>query len=163
LQRLISLGAFSREATDFLRSASEQGGDLVRLFQDPQAEAERLKLDVTAETATQLKALNIGDPERIEDPVDREIVEFFHKAAADGRHLNDWATRPGEVAERLGIKLSRAANDRIVAVSNINLGIHDPSTVMSPAAVAIVVVVVIVVWDRERRLPVEDLSGIEKF
>lgn len=163
LQRLVSLGAISQAATEFLRQASDRGANLSQLFRNPQAEAERIGLESPPDIAVQVQALNLGDPERIEDPVDREIVEFFHAAVADGRFVDDWATQPKDVAERLGMPLSRAASDRIVAVSNVHLGIRDPGTVMSPAAVAVVVVIVVVLWDRERNLPVEDLSGIDKF
>lgn len=163
LQRLITGGAISREAADFLRVAADKQANLIQLFREPLVEADRIGLPISPDIGLQLQTLNIGHPERIEDPVDREIVEFFHTAVADGRFVDQWAAHPAEVAEQLGISLSQAANDRIVAVSHTHLGIRQPGAVMSPAAVAVVVVIVVVLWTNERSLPVTDLSGVEKF
>lgn len=163
LQRLITGGAISREAAEFLRTAAGNQANLIQLFRDPQTEAARVGLPLSPDIGVQLQTLNIGHPERIEDPIDREIVEFFHIAVADGRFVDQWAAHPSDVAERLGVKLSQAANDRIVAVSHSHLGIRQPGEVMSPAAVAVVVVIVVVLWSNERKLPVTDLSGLDKF
>jgi hypothetical protein len=150
---------------DFVGTAANAGADVAKLFTDPAAEAKRLGLELPKHAEREIKALKIGDPELVEDPVDREIVAFFHRAVADGKHLDAWATRPFDVAKALGIDLSREAGDRIIGASGLRFGGRDPGVALSPgsAAVAVVVVIVIVIWTRERRVPVIDRSGVEKF
>lgn len=160
---LVRRGVLAEETLEFVRVAASAGADLVNLFGHPAEEASRLRLEISEATERELKQLAIAEPEKLDDPVDREVVEFFHKTVTDGRFLDAWATRPYEVARALDVELSSAAAERIVGASGIRFGGRDPSVVMSPAAVAIVVVIVIVVWDRERRVPVVDTSGLEKF
>lgn len=160
---LVRRGVLAEEVLEFARLAANAGADLSNLFRDPAAEASRLGIELPERAERQLKELSIADPEKLEDPVDREIVEFFHKAVKDGRHLDAWATRPFDVARALDVELSSAAAERIVGASGIRFGGRDPNVALSPVAVAIVVVIVIVVWNRERRVPVIDESGIEKF
>ena len=163
VDELVRRGALAEEVLEFARVAANAGANLSNLFRDPAGEASRLGIELPERAERELKELAIADPEKLEDPVDREVVEFFHKAVADGRYLDAWATRPYEVAKSLDVELSSAAGERIVGASGVRFGGRDPSVVMSPAAVAIVVVIVIVVWDRERRVPVIDESGLEKF
>lgn len=163
LNQLFESGALDQATLDFVSAAASAGADVARLISDPSAEAGRVGLELPEATAKHLATLGAIEPESIADPVDREVVAFFRKAVADGSHLKDWASSPFEVAQALDVRLSRAAGDRIIAASGVRFGGRDPGAVMSPAAVAIVVVIVIVVWDRERRIPVEDRSGIEKF
>lgn len=163
IRQLVAGGAVSQDVADFLKAAAEKGADSIALFRDPSAEAKRLGVSISEATARNVIGLNLGDPAKIEDPVDREIVEFFHKAIADGRYVKEWASNPLEVAERLSFPISRTAIDRIVATTNVNLGAREPGSVMSPYGVAVVVVIVIVVWSRERQIPVQDLSGLQKF
>jgi hypothetical protein len=163
VEDLISLKLLDEDLVGFVNEAAQAGADLSNLFSQPEAEAKRLGLELPKNVDRDLRALGVADPESLEDPVDREVVEFFHEAVKKGAPMEQWAIRPFEVAERVGAKLSPAAADRIISASSIHLGARSPGAVMSPAAVAIVVVIVIVVWDRERRVPVLDRSGIEKF
>jgi hypothetical protein len=163
LDDLLRTGVLDRQVLDFAASAAQAGANLSRLFKDPKAEAARVGVEMPARAEQDLRALNIADPDKLVDPIDREIVTFFHRAVAEGKHLNEWASQPFEVANALGIELSRQAGDRIIATAGNRFGGRDPGTVASPAAIAVVVVIVIVVWDRERRIPVLDRSGVEKF
>jgi len=163
LDQLLGRGELGPELLSFVGSAAAAGARPSELFSDPAGEAARLGLELPERAEAELRALPIAEPDKLSDPVDREIVEFFHKAAADGEQLQSWATRPFEVARALDLELSREAGERILAASGVRFGGRDPGAVMSPAAVAIVVVIVIVVWDRERRIPVLDRSGVDKF
>lgn len=164
VDRLVRLGLVNREAVDLLRAAAEQQADIVAMLRDPRREAERLKLPASQDALAQIRGLGLGDPGAIADPVDREVVEFFHRAAGQYALMERWAAEPLAVADELGIQLSNEAARRIVSANAANnLGAVGGGAVMSPAAVAIVVVIVIVVWTREAEVAVSDRSGLEKF
>jgi hypothetical protein len=164
VERLTRLGLIGSDALEVLRAAAERRADVVSLLRDPEQEGVRLGFEVSKSAAAQIRQLRLGDPSEIEDPVDREIVEFFHKAVADESLIDRWASEPLAVADELGILLSNEAARRIVTANAANtLGLDRAGEVMSPAAVAIVVVIVIVVYSRETHVPVIDRSGIEKF
>lgn len=162
VERLVQLGLLNAEAVDVLRSAADRRADVLALLREPEAEAERIGLRMSSEAAAQIRRLGLGDPSTIEDPVDREIVEFFHRSLEQGDLIDRWAADPLGVAAELGVPLSNDAARRIVS-ANIATTLSGPSQKMSPYAVAVVVVVVIVVWEREAKVAVIDRSGLEKF
>ena len=110
-----------------------------------------------------LKPLAPSQLDKISDPVDREIVGFFHKVSDDGRFLDRWNREPAAVANSLGIKLDIRAIDKILGTSAIigrhgevaNLSIEQGIVV---GVVAVVLVVVVPEFDKVR-----DLSTVTKF
>jgi len=84
----------------------------------------------------------------------------------DGQHLSTWATRPFEVSQALGVELSDAAIDRLVAVGSG--GIRRPGgEVENPAVVvAVAVGVLIMLVDKPAEfevLAIRDRSGRANF
>jgi hypothetical protein len=163
IEELIRRGALVPDVLEFVAEAADAGADLSTLFRDPGAEATRLGLAMPERAEQQIKSLNVAELEKIEDPVDREVVEFFHRAVADGTHLDEWATRPFDVAKALDFDLSRDAAARIVAASGMPFPGRAPDTVMIKPLIVVIVVIVIVVASVERQIPVIDRSGVEKF
>jgi hypothetical protein len=124
-----------------------------------------LGIRLSEKSIADLQLLAPSHVEKIYDPVDREIVQFFHSVAKDGNYLETWAKRPFEVSQNLNIKLSDLAHERIVAGgAGISLG---PGSVMNPAVVvAVVVGVVIMLVPTEAgrgKFVINDFSGIRKF
>lgn len=161
---LISVGVLERELVDFCSVCAEKKLDVMKMLEDPSAMAEELDVKLSARAAGDLKRLAPSQLGQISDPVDKEIVSFFHQVAEDGRYLATWATRPGEVSEKLKIKLSDQAFEKIVAGGASS--IFDPGSVMNPVALAVVVGVVIMLVPTEaghNKFIVRDFSNAAKF
>jgi len=158
---LVSRGVLNAPAVAFLQQAAERKLDVFTVARDPQAAAKKIGVSLTPEVEGSLLAFN-PEKAKVENPVDQEVIEFYRKVIQDGRFIADWVVNPAAVAERLKVKVSRQALDRIIATRDF--GLTQPGgTVMSPAAVAVVVAIVIVLWSREVELPVIDRSGIVKL
>jgi hypothetical protein len=163
IEDLVAHRILEEDTLDFVNVAVASGANPAEVLRNPAAVAEQARMEVSPETLERLEGLKLARPDELEDPIDREIVEFFDRAVESGAAMERWATRPFEVANELGMRLSQEAAERIGSASSVYLGNRDPGRVMSPAAVAIVVVIVIVLWDRDVRVPVIDTSGLEKF
>jgi hypothetical protein len=163
LSDLLRGGVFERELIDLIGMASAQQIAITELLESPQEVAHRLGIAISTRTAQDLQQLAPSHVAEVQDPVNKEIVQFFHKVAEDGRFLATWATRPAEAASQLGVQISDRAFDRLVAgAAGMPLG---PGAVSSPVAVAVAVgITIMLVTDEPGRvLPVLDRSGIVKF
>jgi hypothetical protein len=164
---LTANGVLNLDLIDFFSKATEQQMKIIDVIENPVAAATELDIQLSEKTVQDIWRLAPSQIDRISDPVDREVVEFFHKVAEDGRFLSTWATRPYEAATRLDVKLSDDALDRIL-ISRASTVI-DPGAVMNPAivvGVAVGVAVVIMLVDRNAEqgiLGVRDSSGVVKF
>lgn len=164
LADLIASGVLERELVDFVKDASAKGIKIKEILENPSAVADKLGIQLSDRTIQDLQQFAPSRLEKITDPVEREVLQFFHKVADDGRFLSTWATRPAEVATALKVQLSDKAFDRIVAGGGS--AIFDPGSVMNPIAVAVAVGIVIMLVDRDAELAnirVKDRSGIVKF
>lgn len=164
VNELIAVGVLERELVDFVSAASERKIDMAKLLEDPSAVADKIGLTLSLRAAADLQQLAPSRIEHIKDPTDKEIVGFFHAVLKDGRFLADWAKRPAETAEKLKIKLSDKAFEKIIAGGSI--GVTDPGSVMNPVAIAVVVGVVIMLVPTEAgrgKLVIRDFSGRAKF
>jgi hypothetical protein len=153
-----------RELIDFLTDVNTKGIKITEVLEDPTAAAEKLGRSLSERTVRDLRQLAPSRLKDIRDPVEREVLEFFHKVATDGRYLTTWATRPAEVSKALKVRLSDQAFERIVA--GASSAVFDPSEVMNPIAVAVAVGVVIMLVTRDAELlnlPIRDRSGLAKF
>lgn len=161
VEDLVSSGVLDVATIRFLQRAAEHKLDVFTVARDPHAAADKMGVGLTPEMEQALSALNLDDA-RDQDPIDREVIDFYQKVVHDGRFIADWVVNPATVAERLGADISPKGLDRIVATRDF--GLTQPGgTVMSPAAVAVAVAIVIVLWDHEVDLPVIDRSGLQKL
>lgn len=163
VEGLLDRGVVNKATMRFFEQAAAHKIDVFTAASDPIAAARKACVELTPEIEANIAelALDRGQPE---DKVDREVIAFYQKVVSDGRYINQWVTNPRKVAEKLKMKASQAAFDRIVDIRDQGaLGGFDPGTVMSPAAVAVAVAIVIVLWSRELELPVLDRSGYAKL
>lgn len=161
VERLIAQNVLSVPALTFLEQAARQKLDVFAVARDPKAAAKRIGVSLSAEVEQSIRSLGI-DKDKLGGAADQEAIDFYKKVVADGRFIADWAINPASVAERLKLKVSQEAIDRIVASRDI--GLTQPGgELMSPAAVAVAVAIVIVLWSREAELPVLDRSGLRKL
>jgi hypothetical protein len=164
IQNLIAAGVLERELIDFLEASIKQKVDILEVLENPSDAADKLGIRLSARSVNDLHRLAPSQLEKIEDPVAREVVEFFHAVAKDGRFLSTWAIRPYATAAELKVTLSEPAIDRMLSAG----GFGPPGIVPVLAIVAIVlgivivgVVVLAVYFPAE--LKVTDSSGVEKF
>lgn len=161
VEDLVSRGVLDVPTMGFLRQATERKLDVFTVARDPQAAAKKLGINLAPEVERSLAALNL-DKVKVEDPVDREVIDFYQKVVQDGRYITEWVVNPASVAERLKVKVSEPVLARIVTTRDFGLT-RPGGEVMSPAAVAVAIAIVIVVWDHEVDLPVLDRSRIAKL
>jgi hypothetical protein len=164
LTDLIATGAVEHELVDFVKAAGDQKISITDVLEKPAEVAGKLGRQLSERTIKDLQQLAPSRLSQISDPTEREVLQFFHKVAGDGRFLSTWATRPTEAATALKMQLSDKAFERIVAGGSST--IFDPGTAMNPIAVAVAVGVVIMLVTRDAdfvRNPVKDRSGIAKF
>jgi hypothetical protein len=164
LSDLIATGALEHELVDFVKEAGDKKISITDVLEKPAEVAGRLGRQLSERTIKDLQQLAPSRLSQISDPTEREVVQFFHKVAGDGRFLSTWATRPNEAATALKVQLSDKAFERIVAGGSST--IFDPGVAMNPIAVAVVVGVVIMLVTRDAeivQIPVKDRSGIAKF
>jgi len=161
LQQVIESGQLGVEELRFLEAAVMNKADIYALFEDPVKEAKRLNLTLSSEAANRIRVAHLSK-KQLEEPVDKEVADFFHKTVLDGRFVREWAVQPQDVATKLGVKISDSAIDRIRGIAAVNQFLPPGSTVENPVAVAVAVAIVIMLVDR----PVEqviDASGVEKL
>lgn len=146
------------EVSNFLSAASAAGVATADVFEDPNATAEKLGFRLSEHAAASLRQVAPSQLESITDPVSREVVELYHKVAADGRFIDRWTAQPAAVAESLGAKLSVDAIDRILGSAAITGG-----PVSTPEVVTDVVIIVGVLLTLRPGGIIEDRSGQPKF
>jgi hypothetical protein len=110
---LIAAGVVETDLVDFIRLARGSAIAFVDIYQDPAAVAKKLGTPLSEKSVQDLKAL--GGVDKIKDPVDREIIGFFHKVAQDGQYLETWFSRPYEVSKALNSEISEAAAARLLS------------------------------------------------
>lgn len=161
---LLATGILPPDLVEFLGRSAAQGLDLPQLLEDPLAAAKKLNFRLSALAAETLKGLAPSELPRFTDPVEHEVVGFFHAVIKDGRFLETWAVQPAAAAAALGVKLSNAAIDKILGGSAT---VGRPSDVANLSieqgiVVGVVAIVLVVVKPRLGDFVV-DRSGKEKF
>lgn len=115
LQDLLSSGVVEGDLVEYMEKGRAAEIDVRRMFAEPEKVAAELDLELSAKTAADLKQLDPASPITIQEPVDREIMEFFHKVVEDGTHLQTWFAKPYETAHALKFELSDKAMERLLA------------------------------------------------
>jgi len=158
LQNLLESGQFGSEELRFLESAIAKKADIFALFEDPQREAKRLQLPITAETTERIRLAHLSRA-KLQDPVDKEIADFFQKTVLDGRYVHEWAAAPARVSDQLGFSVSKAALERISQISAVNQFLPPGSTAENPIAIAVVVGIVIMLVDRPAEQVIDESTA----
>jgi hypothetical protein len=125
IKDFLAAGVVEKDLLDYIEKGRASGLTLRRLFEAPEAVAQELKIDVSDKTIADLKQLDPASPITLKDPVDREVLEFFHRVVEDGRYVLNWFGRPYETAHSLGIELSDEAMERLLARGS--MAWHGPS------------------------------------
>lgn len=168
---LIRTGVVEADLIELVGRAQEKKISLDDIFENPQEVAKKLGLKISDQSVRDLQFLAPSQLKKIEDPIDREIVSFFHKVIDDGRFIATWHTRPYEVARMLKVALSEAALARVAsrgsALAFANIGGIGPIADFGGSAAiviaAIVVVTIVCLASLSRTQLIIDRSQIEKF
>jgi hypothetical protein len=163
IEDLLSSGVLERELVTVLRSGKV---GIKELLHDPKAASAAAGVELSERSRQQLHQLDPSQIANLADPEAREIATFFHKVLDDGRYLETWSMRPHEVSATLGVKLSDAAIDRIVAGGSTVFRPGGGGSEVANAAIGVAVavgVVIMLVTKDPFQIPIRDQSGIRKF
>jgi hypothetical protein len=161
IKELIAEGVVETDMLDLVKHAHSKGISLIDIFEKPLEVAKQLGLTLSEKSANDLRILAPSRLELIKDPLDREIVAFFHKVTEDGRYLETLYSRPYEVSQTLKFKISAQALERMVTRG----GVSAERMVANPAMAIVVVILIVIVWDSVTP-PIDrvnDRSGVEKI
>lgn len=169
---MVSQGVVQADLVSFLRAVRDSKIKLNNALENPAAAAKELAMPLSDKSARDIRLIAPSRTAAIKDPTEREIIVFFHKVAADGRYLETWFSRPYEVAQDLGVKLSEAALERLA--TNGAAAAFGGSTVTDDGKTAIAIgvgwavvciVIGIVFGETERPIDVivQDTSGLAKI
>lgn len=164
LDELIGGGLVDPAMLRFVEAASSRGVDVTAMLEDPSRVAREVGVELPERAAGDLRHLAPSRAADFTDPVDSELINFFHRVLEQPERLPTWATKPREVSRAVGVELSNAALDRLAAVNdNARIG---PGAVENPIAVAVAVGIVIMLIDRPaeiEQLAILDRSLGQKF
>jgi hypothetical protein len=166
LNDLMSAGVLEKELIDFVSKVVEQKMDILNVLENPAAVALKLGIQLSKRAINDLQLLAPSQLKKVSDPINREIIQFFHAVAKDGQFLSTWATHPYQVADQLKVKLSDAACEKI-----LNYGastFSDPTCIFIVIGIVLkvvigVIIVIGVVTEIEGEPEVIDRSGKSKF
>jgi hypothetical protein len=163
---LVTSGVLGADLFDFIDAATKATISPAEFLERPAAVAEQLGVSLSERSAKGLEQIAPSRVGSIADPVDREVIQYFHRALESPDHSGRWASRPNEVSKELGIKLSSAALDRITA--GAHSAILDPIGPRENPAVVVGVIVAVVIMlvpteAGRAKLSVRDRSGVSKF
>jgi hypothetical protein len=160
---LVASGILAPDLVEFLRRSTSKGLKVADILEDPVAAARTVDIKLSKLAATSLTQLAPSQLSKIADPVDRELIGFFHQVIADGRFLETWATEPVSVATSLSVKLSNAAVDKILGSSALVGRAGDVANLSIEQGIVIGIIAIIIL-DQERAFEnVIDRSQQEKF
>jgi len=164
LDELIGGGLVDPAIPRFVEAASSRGIDVTAMLEDPSGVARDVSVELSERAAEDLQRLAPSRAADFTDPVDAELVGYFHRVLEQPQHLPTWAIKPREVSRAVGVELSEAALDRLAAVNdNARIG---PGPAENPIAVAVAVGIVIMLVDRPteiEQLAIRDRSLGQKL
>lgn len=162
---LVDGGLLAPDLMELLRRVPAKGAKIVDILEDPAAAAKAMKLNLSEASAATLKQLAPSKVATLPDPVDRDLVGFFHRVIKDGRFIDTWTTEPVGAAKALGVKLSDEVVDKILGSSAIvgQQGKVANLSIEQGIVVGIVAIVVLVLVPEDGFENVIDRSLREKF
>jgi hypothetical protein len=162
VSEVVASGIVDLDLVEFLRRVKDHKAAFIDAFEKPMSVAKSLGVPLSEKSAKDLQVLAPSRLADIADPVDREIVGFFHGVAKDGRYLETWTSRPYEVSQSLRIKLTDAAVDRIVAGGAQITFVGPDGGRVGLTGTDIVVIVIIITFFPSAAM-VNDRSGLAKI
>jgi len=166
---LVAAGTIEPELVELVLKAKDSKVKLIDVFEKPIDVAKKLGVKLPEKSANDIHMFAPSRLAGIKDETDREIIEFFHKVAEDGRYLETWFTRPYEVSHALNVKLSEPALERLVTRGAAVFMRRGDASLMGPIIVVGVGILLVIAacWgfcDRRRiEEIVRDRSGIAKI
>ena len=115
VSEVLDAGVIELDLVELVQKAHNAKIPLTDLYENPEEIAKKLDVTISEKSAKCLRLLAPSKLDDIKNPVDREIVEFFHKVTDDGRFVDTWFTQPYEVSQKLKCRLSDAAIERLVS------------------------------------------------
>jgi hypothetical protein len=172
LPDLMAAGMVESDMIELLQGAKAKKIAYTEVFENPSEIAKKVGVTISEKTANDLRMLAPSALNKVTDPSDKEVLQFFYTVVNDGRYLRDWLSKPSEVSQKLNVKLSEAALERIVtggamSVFGGRLGPNAFADIGVCVAVVtgadVVIIAVVALSSREIGDIVRDRSGIAKI
>jgi hypothetical protein len=142
VSEVLDAGVIELDLVELVQKAHNAKIPLTDLYENPEEIAKKVDVTISEKSAKCLRLLAPSKLDDIKNPVDREIVEFFHKVTDDGRFVDTWFTQPYEVSQKLKCRLSDAAIERLVGGELAAAMVKRPSDV-DPGTVVVVIFVAV--------------------
>ena len=142
VSEVLDAGVIELDLVELVQKAHNAKIPLTDLYENPEEIAKKLDVTISEKSAKYLRLLAPSKLDDIKNPVDREIVEFFHKVTDDGRFVDTWFTQPYEVSQKLKCRLSDVAIERLVGGELAAAMVKRPSDV-DPGTVVVVIFVAV--------------------
>jgi hypothetical protein len=160
---LVGSGILAPDLIEFLTRSTGSGLTVTDILEDPLAAAQRIDMKLSTLAAESLKPFAPSRIESIADPVDREVVELFHRVVEDGRYVQTWTSQPLAAFKALDVEASRAAVDKILGSRAIVGRAPEVANLSIEQGIVIGIVAIIVLDQNPELQTVIDRSGFEKF
>lgn len=160
---LVGNGVLAPDLIEFLTRSTHSGLKVTDILEDPVAAAERIDMKLSTLAAESLKPFAPSRTDSIADPVDREVVELFHKVVEDGRFVETWTSQPLTASKALEVELSSAAVDKVLGSRAIVGRTPEVANLSIEQGIVIGIVAIIVLDQNPDLQTVIDRSGLEKF
>lgn len=137
IEDLISKGILQREFMKIIREANKEGIAIRDILEEPAAIGEKLGIKLSDRTIEDLVQLAPSQIEKIEDPIQQEVMQLFHKALDEKDLLFELISSPYLVARKLDTNISFDAIDLILTGGKNVLTREGEIMVTGTAAVAL--------------------------
>lgn len=85
IRDLVAGGALEPELITYLNEATKRGLSVERFLEDPAGTAKELGIPLSERAAGDLRRLAPSNASEIADPVEREVITYFHAVVRDGK------------------------------------------------------------------------------
>jgi len=160
---LVAGSTLPPDLVEFLRRSTGTDLQVTDILEDPVAAARSIDFPLSQAAADGLKKLAPSQLAAVTDPVDRELVGFFHQVIADGRYVDTWASQPVAVATSIGVKLSDAVVDKLLGSNAIVGEVPDLANLSIQQGIVVGIVAVVILEQPRQIKSVIDHSQVTKF
>jgi len=165
VNELIAAGVLEKELIDFINEAANQKMDILKVLEEPAKVATKLGINLSEKTVKDLQRVAPSQLNTISNPIDREVIHFFHSVAKDGRFLSTWATQPYHVADQLNLKISDEAVEQILTAraGQTSSACGRGCFLVIAHFICWIVVIIAIVVSKDESIYISDSSGLKKF
>jgi len=163
IEDLVAGSTLPGDLIAFLRRSTQTDLQVTDILEDPVAAARSIDFPLSQAAAASLRKLAPSQLAAVTDPVDRELVGFFHKVVADGRYIDTWASQPAAVASSIGVTLSDAVVDKLLGSNAVVGEVPDLANLSIQQGIVVGIIAIAILEQPSQITSVIDHSQTTKF